>query len=342
MLARPRTQLALAWVIFSVVSTMYLAPPVISGPTADDLGVSAADVSLLPTANAFTQVVLAMPAGAVLHRIGVSRCVAIGATTFSLAATGCAFAGSLQALLGLQLAFGVAACLSGPGPLTLLVNSWFDASGKAFAVGVLFTAFGVAGVLWPPLCAWVSEAAGWRSVYGMVAVASWLLAFPIAAWLLRDGPHMPRRGLISDARPSASQVTSPSTRFTPSPAAVDLAPQAAAEVLEPASPTDVPPAEGLEAKAPEPQTRARGAKCSAYASRLPWWLSAWRVWSLAAFSFWVMFVTQAFNNYLTLYLATEADVPLTTASAYTSIIYGLNMTGKVREISARPHAGASA
>ena len=59
MLARPRTQLALAWVIFSVVSTMYLAPPVISGPTADDLGVSAADVSLLPTANAFTQVVLA-------------------------------------------------------------------------------------------------------------------------------------------------------------------------------------------------------------------------------------------------------------------------------------------
>ena len=104
----------------------------------------------------------------------------------------------------------------------------------------------------------------------------------------------------------------------------------------------MPPAEGLEAKAPEPQTRARGAKCSAYASRLPWWLSAWRVWSLAAFSFWVMFVTQAFNNYLTLYLATEADVPLTTASAYTSIIYGLNMTGKVREISARPHAGASA
>lgn len=46
--------------------------------------------------------------------------------------------------------------------------------------------------------------------------------------------------------------------------------------------------------------------------------------------------------HLTLYLATEADVPLTTASAYTSIIYGLNMTGKVREISARPHAGASA
>ena len=54
-------------------------------------------------------------------------------------------------------------------------------------------------------------------------------------------------------------------------------------------------------------------------------------------------VCDAFNNnYLTLYLATEADVPLTTASAYTSIIYGLNMTGKVREISARPHAGASA
>eukprot|EP00966_Prymnesium_polylepis_P146192 3376802-Prymnesium_polylepis.1 len=102
LIARPRAQLALGWCAFVIVATMYLAPPVLAGLTADDLGVTADDVSLLPTANAFTQVVLSMPTGFLLHRLGASRCIRAGVALFCVAMSGCAFASSLQQLFVLQ------------------------------------------------------------------------------------------------------------------------------------------------------------------------------------------------------------------------------------------------
>ena len=68
-LATADVQLGFSWVIFTVVSIMYLAPPVLAGLIADDLHVDPGDVSMLPTVNAFTQVVLSMPAGSAVQSV---------------------------------------------------------------------------------------------------------------------------------------------------------------------------------------------------------------------------------------------------------------------------------
>ena len=289
------TQLMFGWLIFTVVSTMYLAPPVLVGLTADDLGESPGDVSLLPTANAFTQVLLSMPAGVFIHRVGVSRCISLGVAIFCLGATGCAFAASLPELMALQVAFGFAACLAGPGPLVLLLNTWF-AEGKATAIGVMFTAFGVAGIFWPPILATVGEAAGWRAAYGLVALTAWLLALPIAVLLLHDGPHSGGR-VHADLHPAAlGPGLQPALEAKAVVVAAAAEGGAMAEAEEEAASTRARSAEVSGAAAAGRRGVAGNARCSclsAIRDAVPWWAMEPRVWNVAAMSFWVLYVTQA-------------------------------------------------
>ena len=295
-LASPWRQLLLSWLVFFCLSTMYIAPAVLAGLTADDLGKPAGDVAMLPVVNGLTQIVFSMPAGFLLHRAGVCRCIAIGVGLFCLGMTGCMQASSLPQLFALQFLFGIAACLSGPGPLLVFLNSWFAAS-KATAVGVLFTAFGVCGMVWPPILASVGEASGWRSSYGLIALMAWSVAFPVAALLMRDGP-------CGAGRQHEPGTTPPTCTSSPE--------------------GSVHAGNALGVRPPPRSTRENGRP-----ARLPWWVLDAGVWHLAAFGFWSLYVCQSLNSYLPLYLSREAGLSLTVASFYTSIIFALNMAGKV-------------
>mmetsp|Transcript_19631 Transcript_19631/g.32726 ORF Transcript_19631/g.32726 Transcript_19631/m.32726 type:complete len:420 (+) Transcript_19631:196-1455(+) len=59
-----------------------------------------------------------------------------------------------------------------------------------------------------------------------------------------------------------------------------------------------------------------------------WWLMDGSVWLLALLSSSVLYVTYSVNNSATLFFVTEAAVPLSRASFYTSLIYAGNMAGK--------------
>jgi len=209
----------------------------------------------------------------------------------------------------LQLVFGVSACLAGPGPLVLLVNGWFN-EGKSSATGVLFTAFGVAGMFLPPLVATVGESKGWRAAYALVAGLGWFVAFPSAA-IIRDGPHT--ASSLHTSCSSTSSALSPALELKASTVSEATAGEHAYDSSEST------PAAGFLHSGCISQLKARS----------PWWLLRAQVWHLAAFGFWALFVTQALNNFLTLYLNREAGVPLKVASLFTSIIFALNLTGKV-------------
>lgn len=193
-------QLFLAWLFFVVTAGVYHLPATLLGGRCPNStlacsvaeqfpAVSLSEIGWLPSTFLLVKGLLALPSGWALSRYGPTRCILCG--TWLLAFVGAAYAmsGSFWVMPLCYAFFGVAYGLAGLTPLVVFVNSWFDAGRKATSIGLLVTGFATAGMLWPPLAAAVAEAHGWRAAALLLPGATVLIALPIAALMLRDGPH---------------------------------------------------------------------------------------------------------------------------------------------------------
>jgi len=81
-------------------------------------------------------------------------------------------------------------------PLTSNITRWFEHN-KSFAVGVVASGQGIAGMIWPQIFHHLIAAVGWRQAslyYGIFALATML---PLAL-ILRQTPPAPRRPVVFD------------------------------------------------------------------------------------------------------------------------------------------------
>ncbi len=72
--------------------------------------------------------------------------------------------------------------------VTTLINNWFIRR-RSFAMGLLFTAGGVAGFIFPPLISWFISGVGWRLSWVILAVIHVLLTVVLAGILIRNTPE---------------------------------------------------------------------------------------------------------------------------------------------------------
>ena len=101
-------QLAIAWVLFFLsAGVTYVVPPVMLKPIMDELGVSQAQVSLLPAVFLMTKGVCALPAGEALHRHGPHRCLLWGTAALVLATAAYTQASRYWHFVLLHACFGV-------------------------------------------------------------------------------------------------------------------------------------------------------------------------------------------------------------------------------------------
>ena len=101
-------QLAIAWVLFFLsAGVTYVVPPVMLKPIMDELGVSQAQVSLLPAVFLMTKGVCALPAGEALHRHGPHRCLLWGTAALVLATAAYTQASRYWHFVVLHACFGV-------------------------------------------------------------------------------------------------------------------------------------------------------------------------------------------------------------------------------------------
>lgn len=224
-------QLLAAWVVFVITAGVYQVPPALFGgrcagasapcSLAEEFSLSAADVGWLPAVFLVCKGVLALPAGAAMHRYGPQRCIAAGSVLLAVVTSLYGFASGYAQLLVLHMLFGAAYCLCGLTPLVCHTNSWFDDDAKATSIGLLVTAFSTAGVVWPPLTAAVASKHGWRAAAAVLPAAAWLVAVPIATLVLRDGPVAQRRGgaveLTSAQIDASSAEQSPAAKLGEAP-----------------------------------------------------------------------------------------------------------------------------
>lgn len=181
-------QLAIAWVLFFLsAGVSYAVPPVMLKPIMDELGISQAQVSLLPAAFLLTKGVCALPAGEALHRHGPHRCILWGTAALVLATAAYTQASRYWHFVVLHACFGVCYSVGSLAANLCLCNLICPSTAKASAIGLVVTAFSVAGVAWPPLIAHLTERRGWRTAYAVCPASLLGVGLPLALLLLRLG-----------------------------------------------------------------------------------------------------------------------------------------------------------
>jgi hypothetical protein len=181
-------QLAIAWVLFFLsAGVSYAVPPVMLKPIMDELGISQAQVSLLPAAFLLTKGVCALPAGEALHRHGPHRCILWGTAALVLATAAYTQATRYWHFVALHACFGVCYSVGSLAANLCLCNLICPSGAKASAIGIVVTAFSVAGVAWPPLLAHLTEQRGWRAAYAICPASLLGVGLPLALLLLRLG-----------------------------------------------------------------------------------------------------------------------------------------------------------
>ena len=223
-----------AWLVAGVTFLVLLASAafrsslgVMLVPLEEDLGWTRTETSLAVSLNLVVYGLAAPFAAAVMERLGVRR-TAVGALL--LVGGGCLLTTVMTAPWQLLVLWGLLIGL-GTGSVALVfgavvANRWFVAR-RGFVVGVLGAAWATGQLVFLPVLAAVTDAAGWRAASVVVAVLC-LALVPLVVLVLRDRPA--DVGLAPYGGPSTVS-SAPVSSAAVSSAPVQ-APRAGAAVLE--------------------------------------------------------------------------------------------------------------
>jgi predicted MFS family arabinose efflux permease len=196
--SRRNAALILVAFAFALSSFQRYAPTGIGQDLAASFGTTASSLGVLAATFFYVYTVMQLPTGILVDVLGPSRILLLGGIVSAAGSILFGMAPSLEmALLGRMLiGLGVSVTF-----ITMLkfIALWFDESRFASLVGLclLLGNFGSAAAGSP--LSWLAQAAGWRSVYGALAVVS--LFVGIACWLLvSDPPQKPHEGSVRKAR----------------------------------------------------------------------------------------------------------------------------------------------
>ncbi len=198
------------WVLVNAVAMNFFATGmawtyvvVLVAPILDDLALELRDWGTLWSDISMGALLASIPAGALGDRFGVRRVVALGALAMAAALALGALAGSLPALLGAMVLFGVTLATVATN-LPKAIGLWFPRREFGLANGLALggngAGQGLATWLAPLLLAHVG---GWRGLTFGIALAVGVLALVWFATLRDPAPQPAPPG------PSAARVSAP-------------------------------------------------------------------------------------------------------------------------------------
>ena len=321
-----------AWLLFFLTAgATYAVPPVLLKPIMDEIGASQAQVSLFPAVFLLSKGVCALPAGELLHRCGARRCILWGVLSLVVATAAYSCAEHYWHFMALHAIFGICYSFGGLGAYLCLCNEACPDHVKSTAIGLTITAFSMAGVLWPPVCASLVQARGWRFAYAVCPASLMVVGVPLAFLLQR---------LCLDRRARLNTVTNTDTCALTRVEAAAGAPSDGASAQQNGIDLIAMSSTATVAEQPAPGTaaaaaavdsgRARATLGSTLAEwRQAWWLRERGVWHLLASSVEVLYIVNALLHLLVLYLSAEVGLPLQQCAAYQSTIFGCSVAGKI-------------
>ncbi|WP_375259773.1 CynX/NimT family MFS transporter [Citreimonas sp.] len=147
--------------------------------------------------------------GRLSDRLGITATLSLAALLVSAGYGLAAFAPSIAVLCVLQLAIGFGTAASF-GPLIADTSQWFLRR-RGLAVAITASGNYLSGAFWPPLLAWLGDGAGWRWVYGALAIMTLVVVVPLAQALRPKVPESATRA-VETAAASRTRATGLSPR----------------------------------------------------------------------------------------------------------------------------------
>ena len=87
-------------------------------------------------------------------------------------------------------------------PVSTMINNWFRVK-RGLAMGIVFTATGIGGMIANPVGNWLIMNYGWRSTYIILGVIIFLVATPTAILIMRKTPE--EMGVTPDGTPGTAE-----------------------------------------------------------------------------------------------------------------------------------------
>ena len=185
--------------LVAVGVTNYVAGPFMA-PMVEELGWTRAEYTIPRSLGMFVMAGVGFVIGALVDRHGGRRFMLLGTLVCSASLW---LLGQTETLLGWIVVNGVL-LTAGAGLLgNLVVNvtlaKWF-VERRGFAVALAAMGVSFAGIAVTPAVTWAIEAWGWRSAWEGLAVASFLVAAPVALFVRRTPED---HGLLPDGKTAA-------------------------------------------------------------------------------------------------------------------------------------------
>jgi MFS transporter, ACS family, D-galactonate transporter len=161
-------------------------------PIMDDFHINLAEMGIVISAFSWSYLVMQVPVGTLLDRVGVKWLQRVGAFLWGLASLMTAVAGGLGLVILSRILLGIAECPAFPGA-SKATGYWFPLRERALATSLFDGAAKLSNVLGLPSIAAVMAIWGWRAGFVFTALLSFV--FAIAWWLLYFDPgEHPRLG----------------------------------------------------------------------------------------------------------------------------------------------------
>ncbi len=134
---------------------------------------------------------LALPlVGGLMDRFGVRRPLMIAACLFALNIAAIGGTTNRVMFIALTAMSGLTGAAQSPLAYVKSISSQFDAR-RGLAIGIAMSGVGIGTAFVPLLVQWLINSFGWRAAYVGLGTLIFLLAVPIAATAIPDGPHKP-------------------------------------------------------------------------------------------------------------------------------------------------------
>jgi DHA1 family bicyclomycin/chloramphenicol resistance-like MFS transporter len=149
-----------------------------------DLGADASHVEVTVSTYFLGLTLGQLVYGPISDRVGRKRPLYLGLAVFAAASVGCAFAGGIEALIGLRFLQALGGCVS-MMIARAVVRDAFDDAHSARVLSLLMLVMGLAPILAPMIGGWILGVAGWRWIFDLLAVYA-LLCLAAVVFLLPE------------------------------------------------------------------------------------------------------------------------------------------------------------
>lgn len=156
-------------------------------PVTESLGFSRGGFTLYFSIAALAMMVMAPVIGKLLEKFNIRIVMTICTAMMSISYALFSRCETLPQFYILAIFLGIGSAGSHIIPVSMMITNWFVKS-RGLAMGLVFAASGIGGLIFNPLSNWLIITYGWQSAYFIIGVIMFILTVPTAVWIVRAHP----------------------------------------------------------------------------------------------------------------------------------------------------------